>query len=820
MPKGFDSADVRNRYGRFAGEPDALQLATCFHLDDADMDLLVTKATLANRLGLALLLGCVRFLGAFAPDLATVPASIVAYVAGQIGVDDVAVPAGYGRGGTNARHRQLICHHDGYRDLHNPLVALDLARWLTERAWMADKRPEVLFDLATARLRQRRPHDNVDDSAVRSAVFARVPAERIEAAVVTIEALAHRTAAGALERLAGSYPTLRRWLPGVLAHLELDANEAGRPVLDAWEFLRAIEGRRGPDMRQAPVEVVRGAWRDLVWDEERRVSRTFYTWCVLDRLQDALRRRDVFVPGSLDWGDPRAQLLQGAAWIAARGHVCRSLELPDRAADALDRLRTALDEAYTEAERSLSDEDLAWITSHRGRDTVAIGRFEKLPKSPSLTALHDRVADALPLVDLSELLLEVNAWTGFADAIGQGPGAHPRAPHLAQSVAAVLLADACNIGLAAVADPTERALGADRLAWVRQHYVGAEAIVEANGRLVDVHAELPLARHWGGGHVASADGLRFVVAGRSADAAPNSRYFGLGRGVTYYNFVSDQHTGFHAVVVPGTLRDSLFVLDGLLEHRTRLEPAELMTDTAGYGDVVFGLFWLLGYQFSPRLRDIRDMRYWRLDRAAHYGRLNTVAHHVVRPERIERHWRGSPADCRPSQARHGPGIGPDADTAGRRPRVPAPPGNRRSGPDRKDAVPSGLHLRHRLPPPDACPAQPGREPATQWHGQFFGRRGQLRQPYRLGQENQLGALGLVVNAIALWNTVYMSDALSALAAEGERPNPADVARPSPMLHAHVNVIGHYRFELPAPVAAGHHRAIRLPDNRPAPPRPR
>ncbi len=562
MPKSFVSADVRNRYGRFAGEPDALQLATCFHLDDADIEFLVTKATVANHLGLALQLGCVRFLGAFAPDLATVPASVVAYVAGQIGVDDVSVPAGYGRGGTNTRHRQLICRHDGYRDLHNPLVALDLARWLTERAWMADERPEVLFDLATARLRQQRVllpglttlerlvtsalsrmetrllrrlaavptapersqleallvpdpaggtstldqlrrgpqrvsvnglrdatqrlavarhtasaawsldglpaakitrlahsagtlraqdlrrmpserrlgtlvafahtlrrsaqddlihllvlylrlvinradnkdrrerlrslrlldaaardlaaacrallDDNVHDTAVRSAAFARVPAVRIEAAVVTVEALAHRTAAGALERLAGSYPTLRRWLPGVLAHLELDANEAGRPVLDAWEFLRAIEGRRGPDMRQAPVEVVRGAWRDLVWDEERRVSRTFYTWCVLDRLQDALRRRDVFVPGSLDWGDPRAQLLQGAAWIAARGHVCRSLELPDCAADALDRLRTALDEAYTEAERSLSDEDLAWITSHRGRDTVAIGRFEKL----------------------------------------------------------------------------------------------------------------------------------------------------------------------------------------------------------------------------------------------------------------------------------------------------------------------------------------------------------------------------------------------------------------------------------------------------------
>jgi hypothetical protein len=35
--------------------------------------------------------------------------------------------------------------------------------------------------------------------------------------------------------------------------------------------------------------------------------------------------------------------------------------------------------------------------------------------------------------------------------------------------------------------------------------------------------------------------------------------------VTWLNYLSDQVTGFAAVVVPGTIRDSLFILDGLLE---------------------------------------------------------------------------------------------------------------------------------------------------------------------------------------------------------------------------------------------------------------
>ena len=53
-------------------------------------------------------------------------------------------------------------------------------------------------------------------------------------------------------------------------------------------------------------------------------------------------------------------------------------------------------------------------------------------------------------------------------------------------------------------------------------------------------------------------------------------------------------------MVPGTLHDSPYVLDGLLEHQTELQPRQLMTDSVGYSDIVFGLFWLLGFQFSPR----------------------------------------------------------------------------------------------------------------------------------------------------------------------------------------------------------------------------
>ena len=105
--------------------------------------------------------------------------------------------------------------------------------------------------------------------------------------------------------------------------------------------------------------------------------------------------------------------------------------------------------------------------------------------------------------------------------------------------------------------------------------------------------------------------MRFVVPVRSGHSGPNPIYFGSSRGVTWYNLISDQFSGLNAITVPGTLRDSLVLLAVVLEQQTELQPTQIMTDTGAYSDVVFGLFRLLGYHFSPRLADVGGTRFWR-----------------------------------------------------------------------------------------------------------------------------------------------------------------------------------------------------------------
>jgi Tn3 transposase DDE domain len=159
---------------------------------------------------------------------------------------------------------------------------------------------------------------------------------------------------------------------------------------------------------------------------------------------------------------------------------------------------------------------------------------------------------------------------------------------LQTSICAVLVAQACNVGYAPLVDETIPALREARVKYVARHYIRPETLIAANARIVDYHAATELATRWGDGVVASIDGLRFVVPNRTIHAGFNRRYYHRRRGVTALTTTADHHAALHTVVVPGTQPDALYLLDGLLDPQTSVRPREVMTDTAGYTDVVFG----------------------------------------------------------------------------------------------------------------------------------------------------------------------------------------------------------------------------------------
>lgn len=86
--------------------------------------------------------------------------------------------------------------------------------------------------------------------------------------------------------------------------------------------------------------------------------------------------------------------------------------------------------------------------------------------------------------------------------------------------------------------------------------------------------------------------------------------------------------------------------------------------------------------------------------------------------------------------------------------------------------------------------------------------GQVWKKYQTGQEDQLGALGLVVNMIVLWNMLYINKALDYLQANGVEVREAEVKRLTPLRFDHIRLTGRYDFTLTAKPEMGGLRPLR------------
>ncbi|MFP1453850.1 Tn3 family transposase [Escherichia coli] len=78
------------------------------------------------------------------------------------------------------------------------------------------------------------------------------------------------------------------------------------------------------------------------------------------------------------------------------------------------------------------------------------------------------------------------------------------------------------------------------------------------------------AAHWGDGTTSSSDGQRFRAGGRGESTGHVNPKYGSEPGRLFYTHISDQYAPFSTRVVNVGVRDSTYVLDGLLYHESDL----------------------------------------------------------------------------------------------------------------------------------------------------------------------------------------------------------------------------------------------------------
>ncbi|HAX9102469.1 TPA: Tn3 family transposase, partial [Escherichia coli] len=578
-----------------------------------------------------------------------------------------------------------------------------------------------------------------------------------------------------LHRIGESYATLRRYAPEFLAVLKLPAD--------------------------APTGFIKPRWQKLVMTDAG-IDRRYYELCALSELKNSLRSGDIWVQGSRQFKDFEDYLVPPEKFTSLK----QSSELP---------LAVATDcEQYLHERLTLLEAQLATVNRMAAANDLpdAIITESGLKITPldaavpdTAQALIDQTAMVLPHVKITELLLEVDEWTGFTRHF-----THLKSGDLAKDknlLLTTILADAINLGLTKMAESCPGTTYA-KLAWLQAWHTRDETYSTALAELVNAQFRHPFAGHWGDGTTSSSDGQNFRTASKAKSTGHINPKYGSSPGRTFYTHISDQYAPFHTKVVNVGLRDSTYVLDGLLYHESDLRIEEHYTDTAGFTDHVFALMHLLGFRFAPRIRDLGDTKLYIPKGDAAYDALKPMIGGTLNIKHVRAHW--------DEILRLATSIKQGTVTAslmlrklGSYPRQNGlAVALRELGRIERtlfilDWLQS-VELRRRV----HAGLNKGEARNALARAVFFNRLGEIRDRSFEQQRYRASGLNLVTAAIVLWNTVYLERAAHALRGNGHAVDDSLLQYLSPLGWEHINLTGDYLWRSSAKIGAGKFRPLR------------
>jgi len=634
-------------------------------------------------------------------------------------------------------------------------------------------------------------NDKITDQQLRAHIFQMYSKETLQQALLLAGSAFRPSRQTFLYYLKNYYNTLKQFTPHLFKNIDFHTAHSKDDFQKALKILIDLQTGKIKTLPQnTPTDFISPSWRKLVFENENEETEPFpqrqpYELCVLSNLRDRLRSGDVYVNVSRKYADFNSFLLSDSQWNEIREDFCKQVSLPSIPTERIDKRVEELENLLKPIDELLKAD--GEIRLEEGILVVPALTAEDIPESAKV--LRDQINQRLPKVNITEIITEVDSWEGYSGHL-HGFDNHPHNKDHQTLLYAAIFASGCNIPLSDLARSCE--IDYKSLWWTTHSYLSEDSLKKANNVLVNFHHKQWLSSYWGGGTLSSSDGQRFPTSGkvRSAKALPN--YFGYGKGLTHYTNTSDQYSQYGSKCISSTERDATYVLDEIIGNETDLVILEHTTDTAGYSDLIFALFDLLGMEFCPRLRDIKDQRLCKIKgKEWEYPNLKFTG--MVDPNYMKKHF--------DDLLRVAASIKTGHVTAS------LLISKLQSYPRQNNLMyvflAYGQLVKTTFIPKYLLIKTYRRRIFTQLNkGEQlhnlrlflrFGGDGMIRKKQEEGQQIEARSLNLITNIVLVWNTVYIQEIIKQLSEEGYEIDENDFEYISPAPFAHINRLGKYSF---------------------------
>lgn len=434
----------------------------------------------------------------------------------------------------------------------------------------------------------------------------------------------------------------RQALPLILDNLEFGSSNKHQPIVKALQLIKRYFGTSYQYFpEEVPLEVIPNAWKQPVLekkDDEIKVNRKAYELCVLQKLEKALKCKEVWVVGAKTFRNPNDDLPNDwhnePRWL----EYYQSLAQPTTAEVFIESLKNRLTATLTSFNKTLPNNPSVKTylpNQHSDGGLFALERLEAQPLPTNIEKLKEFVNDKYGVLDLLDVFLEADNLADFTKYFRHSGTKQVRSrEQLRPLILLDLFAEGTNTGIKRISQ-ANHFYKYDELLYVRKHYFSPEALRAANVAVVNKILELRNPHLWGKSNACASDGKRFESWQQNLLSEWRNRY--KGNGILIYWHVQTNAICLYSQLRSFSSSEVAAMIEGLIRHDTEMRVEKNFVDSHGQSEVAFAFCKLLGFQLMPRLKRIKYEKLYLCEKGteADFPNLKDVLSRPIRWQLIE-----------------------------------------------------------------------------------------------------------------------------------------------------------------------------------------
>lgn len=384
--------------------------------------------------------------------------------------------------------------------------------------------------------------------------------------------------------------------------IDLDKNHVIQPDLtmlsDGW--FKAVTG-----LKREQGQVI------------KKINRHFYEMAVFMVMTTDLNCGDAYVPDAFIYDDPNKQLINWSEFNVEVEQYCELAKLPTEQGKFIYSLKDRLGQTARTVDKNYLKNPYLIIEN-------GLPILKKLPKKkehPELDRIRQLLMNEMPIKTIVDVIVELENWLNLSVYFKPVSGYETKISDYPPRFVATSLSYGCNMG----PTQTERSLlkyTRKQIAWLFNHHVTDAKLIKAITALINHYNTFALPKYWGSGDSLSVDGTFWDMYTQNLLAAHHIRYGRYG-GVGYYH-VSDHYIALFSNFISCGAHESVYLLDGVVENDSDIQPKKVHGDSWAQSEVLFGLASLLGISIMPRIKQFKHLNYYKASANDHYDNINDL----------------------------------------------------------------------------------------------------------------------------------------------------------------------------------------------------